>query len=191
MNRRDFFKTTGAGAAGLLLGFALPEKNQLQAQFPPPPVFKPSAFIHIGTDETVTFIIHKSEMGQGPVTSLSQILAEELDCDWSKVRTEFAPVESGALRIPGRRRQPEHPHLVDSAAPGRRHRPRDAGPGRRAAVGRPGIASSAPKTASSSTPSTNAKLSYGTLAEAAAKLPVPGQRRSRRTPSNSRSSASR
>ena len=68
VNRRDFFKTTGAGAAGLMLGFALPEKNLLQAQFPPPPVFKPSAFIHISRDETVTFIIPKAEMGQGPLT---------------------------------------------------------------------------------------------------------------------------
>jgi isoquinoline 1-oxidoreductase beta subunit len=102
VNRRDFFKTTGAGAAGLMLGFALPEKNLLQAQFPPPPAFKPSAFIHISKDETVTFIIPKAEMGQGPLTSLSQILAEELDADWTKVRAEFAP-ESGALRIPRRR----------------------------------------------------------------------------------------
>ncbi len=54
---------------------------------------KPNAYIHIGTDESVTFIIPKAEMGQGPVTSLSQILAEELDCDWGKIKTEYAPVD--------------------------------------------------------------------------------------------------
>ena len=75
VNRRDFFKSTTAGAAGLMLAFALPEKNQLNAQFPPPPVFKTTAFIHIGKDESVTFILPKAEMGQGPLTSLSQILA--------------------------------------------------------------------------------------------------------------------
>src|SRR5258705_6871928 len=100
VNRRDFFKTTGAGAAGLMLGFALPERNTLQAQFPPP-VFKPSAFIHISKDETVTFIIPKAEMGQGPLTSLSQILAEELDADWTKVRTEFAPVDPALYDFQG------------------------------------------------------------------------------------------
>jgi isoquinoline 1-oxidoreductase beta subunit len=54
---------------------------------------KPGAFIHIGSDDAVTFVIVKGEMGQGTVTSLSMILAEELDCDWAKVRTEFAPVD--------------------------------------------------------------------------------------------------
>ena len=41
VNRRDFFKTTTAGAAGLMLAFNWPEKNQLQAQFPPPPAYQP------------------------------------------------------------------------------------------------------------------------------------------------------
>ena len=98
-SRRGFFRTAGAGAAGLVLGFALPERSKLDAQFAggvqtgPPPAGKPGAYIHIGTDDTVTFMITKAEMGQGTVTSLSQILAEELDCDWKKVRTEFAPVD--------------------------------------------------------------------------------------------------
>ena len=39
-------------------------------------------------------------MGQGPMTSLSQILAEELDCDWTKVRTEFAPVDPALYGLP-------------------------------------------------------------------------------------------
>ena len=37
VNRRDFIKTTTAGATGLLLAVSLPEQNQLEAQFPPPP----------------------------------------------------------------------------------------------------------------------------------------------------------
>lgn len=97
VNRRDFFRTTGAGAAGLLLGFSLTEKSRLPAQgfggrggAPP----KPDAYIHIGTDDTVTFLITKAEMGQGTVTSLAMLLAEELDCDWKKVHTEFAPVDA-------------------------------------------------------------------------------------------------
>ncbi len=49
--------------------------------------------MRIGTDDSVTLMIHKSEMGQGTVTSLSQLLAEELECDWKKVRTEFPGID--------------------------------------------------------------------------------------------------
>ena len=91
-DRRDFLR----GTVGLALSFLLPDKAthllaqpgrgaRLQA--------KPSAYIHIGTDDTVTFMITKAEMGQGTVTSLSMLLADELDCDWKRVKTEFAPVD--------------------------------------------------------------------------------------------------
>src|SRR5205823_8431858 len=53
---------------------------------------KINAFVHVGSDDAVTLFIHKAEMGQGTVTSLSQLLAEELECDWRKVRTEFPGV---------------------------------------------------------------------------------------------------
>src|SRR4051812_26007503 len=88
-NRRDFLRT----GIGLLVGLALPESSRVLAQGRGPVPAKPNAYIHIGTDDSVTFIITKAEMGQGTVTSLSQLLAEELDCDWKKVRTEFAPVD--------------------------------------------------------------------------------------------------
>jgi isoquinoline 1-oxidoreductase beta subunit len=89
-NRRDFLRT----GSGLLLGLFLPQSARLAAQGfgrGGGPV-NPNAYIHIGADDSVTFQITKAEMGQGTVTSLSQLLAEELDCDWAKVRTEFAPV---------------------------------------------------------------------------------------------------
>jgi len=92
VSRRGFFRASAAGAAGLFLGFALPERSKLAAQFGSVPI-KPNAYIHIGTDDSVTFIIPKAEMGQGSVTSVSQILAEELDCDWARIKTEFAPVD--------------------------------------------------------------------------------------------------
>ena len=74
---------------GLLVGFQLPVKGQAQTAGP----LKLNAFVKVGTDDTVTLEIHKSEMGQGTVTSLSQLLAEELECDWKKIRTEFPGVE--------------------------------------------------------------------------------------------------
>ena len=54
---------------------------------------KLNAFVHVGTDDTVTLTIHRAELGQGSVTSLSMLLAEDLECDWSKIRTEFAKVD--------------------------------------------------------------------------------------------------
>src|SRR5271170_7622747 len=89
LNRRSFLKAGAATAGGLFIGFHLPESGKLQAATTSA---KLNAFIHIDSDDIVTFTIHKSEMGQGPVTSLSQLLAEELDCDWKQVRTVFAPV---------------------------------------------------------------------------------------------------
>ena len=44
-----------------------------------------NAFVRIGSDETVTIIVNHSEMGQGVYTSLPMLVAEELECDWSKI----------------------------------------------------------------------------------------------------------
>jgi isoquinoline 1-oxidoreductase beta subunit len=61
---------------------------------------QPNAFLRIGSDDTVTVLIAHSEMGQGIWTGLAMLIAEELDCDWSKVRCEHAlaaPVYAHAL----------------------------------------------------------------------------------------------
>jgi isoquinoline 1-oxidoreductase subunit beta len=80
LSRRGFLTAAG----GLVLGLVLPEKDRLEAQavgvpppnlFAPPPGGKPNAYIHIGTDESVTLLIPKGEMGQGPTTACSQLLA--------------------------------------------------------------------------------------------------------------------
>ena len=90
LNRRDVLR----GLGGLLVGFVLPiGRNAVAQRYGVPLPVKPNAYIHIDSDNVVTFVITKVEMGQGTVTSLSQILADELDCDWNCVRTEFAPVD--------------------------------------------------------------------------------------------------
>src|ERR1700679_2172982 len=90
-SRRGFLKSSAAGAAGLVIGLYLPESSRLAAQSPGP--VRVNAWVRVGTDDTVTLMIHKSEMGQGTVTSLSQLLAEELECDWRRVRTEFPGID--------------------------------------------------------------------------------------------------
>jgi isoquinoline 1-oxidoreductase subunit beta len=52
---------------------------------------KLNAWVTIGTDDSITIMVPAAEMGQGVMTSLPLVLAEELDADWSKVKTEFAP----------------------------------------------------------------------------------------------------
>jgi isoquinoline 1-oxidoreductase beta subunit len=89
INRRGFLQAGMVSAAGLTLGFYLPQKGQAQTS-----LAKLNAFIHIGSDDIVTLILAKSEMGQGVMTSLSQLMVEELEADWTKVRRVFAPADA-------------------------------------------------------------------------------------------------
>ncbi|MBI5583358.1 MAG: xanthine dehydrogenase family protein molybdopterin-binding subunit [Deltaproteobacteria bacterium] len=93
LHRRDFLKTGLGLGGGLVLGFHLPlsgsEGKALAAAKEPASL---NAFIRIGRDNRVTIRINKSEMGQGVYTSLPMLVAEELECDWSQVRVEAAPV---------------------------------------------------------------------------------------------------
>ena len=95
-SRRDFLKTSAAVGGGLLISLYLPELARATEKFTEAPAapFAPNAFIRIGTDDIITVIINKSEMGQGPYTSLPMLAAEELEADWSKVRYESAPVDA-------------------------------------------------------------------------------------------------
>src|ERR1700681_3916924 len=98
IDRRSFLKAGAATAGGLMLGFYLPERGKAQTTATP---LKLNAFVHVGADDFVTLFIHKSEMGQGTVTSLSMLLAEELECDWKKIRTEFPGVDPAYGQLQG------------------------------------------------------------------------------------------
>ena len=89
-----FLKTSAVLGGGLVMGFHLPLRlSSAVAAGRPQAPYTPNAFIRIGSDDSVTLIINKSEMGQGVYTSLPMLLAEELACDWRKVRVEAAPVD--------------------------------------------------------------------------------------------------
>ncbi|CAN5655439.1 xanthine dehydrogenase family protein molybdopterin-binding subunit [soil metagenome] len=100
MKRRDFLKTGAALGGGLLLSLYVPEwaRADTAPEATPltatPTTFAPNAFVRIGTDNIVTVIVNKSEMGQGVYTSLPMLVAEELEADWSRVRYEPAPVDA-------------------------------------------------------------------------------------------------
>ena len=89
VSRRDFLKVSGGAGAGLVLSFYLPASARASM-----PVtvgaFEPNGWIRIGIDDRITFFVSESEMGQGVMTSLPMILAEELEADWTKVSAEHA-----------------------------------------------------------------------------------------------------
>lgn len=93
VSRRAFLVTSAMVGGGLILGFYLPGHDSAIAAKSPTTPFTPNAFIRVGTDGMVTFIVNHSEMGQGVYTSLPMLIAEELECDWMKVRVEAAPVD--------------------------------------------------------------------------------------------------
>lgn len=90
MSRREFLKTGVILGGGLFLACHIPLGGKAAAA--EITTFEPNAFLRIGTDDSVTIIVNKSEMGQGIYTSLPMLLAEELECDWKKVRIEASPV---------------------------------------------------------------------------------------------------
>lgn len=92
-NRRDFLKTGGMLSGGLLISFFVPAGTRrfISGRETPEPLFAPNAYLNIGSDNTVKIILAHVEMGQGVWTTLSMLIAEELDCDWSKIKVEHAP----------------------------------------------------------------------------------------------------
>ena len=91
VHRRGFLRVGAGAAGGLLVSFYLPESSKLAADTAG--AAKLNTFIHIAPDDSITFTITKSEMGQGTLTSLTQILAEHLDCDWKNIKTEIPSPE--------------------------------------------------------------------------------------------------
>ncbi|HTN91176.1 MAG TPA: xanthine dehydrogenase family protein molybdopterin-binding subunit [Sorangium sp.] len=91
VSRRDFMQVAAGSAAGLLLSFYVPQGLRAAPKAAQPPPLSPNAFVRIGTDDSVTVVLAHSEMGQGIWTGLAMLIAEELECDWAKVRSEHAP----------------------------------------------------------------------------------------------------
>ncbi len=88
LNRRAFVIGTAAIGAGLSLGLDIPfgGPTVVRAADGSPEI---NAWVVIRPDDTVVIRIARSEMGQGSLTGLAQLVAEELECDWSKVTTEY------------------------------------------------------------------------------------------------------
>lgn len=92
-SRRNFLKTGGVLGGGLLISFFVPAsaKRFVPGKGTPEALFTPNAYLNIAPDNTVKIILAHVEMGQGVWTTLPMLMAEELDCDWDKIKVEHAP----------------------------------------------------------------------------------------------------
>ncbi|MBY0233506.1 MAG: molybdopterin-dependent oxidoreductase, partial [Burkholderiaceae bacterium] len=95
--RRGFLKS--GGSAALVIGFALPLSNKVQAAAAAAAsqqsnTFAPNAWLRITPDNRITVVCGSAEMGQGVLTSIPMLVAEELDADWKLVGVEQAPAHA-------------------------------------------------------------------------------------------------
>jgi len=176
VNRRDFLKSGTAGGVALVIGFrlfrlspgAFADQAEDQEKKPPNPF---DAWVRIAPDNKVTLILGKSEMGQGIMTALPMILAEELCVDWKQVKVQQAPT---------------NPKIYDLGTGGSGSVAGSWLPMRRAgAAAREMLVAAAAKKWEVSPDTCKAQdgqvvhgnpkryLSYGELVEAASKLPIP------------------
>jgi isoquinoline 1-oxidoreductase beta subunit len=92
LSRRVFLKKSALTFTGLIIGFTYEPESSLAVKVENAEEL--GIWIRIAPDGSTTLIVPSSEMGQGVNTSLSMILAEELEADWQSVKTETAPVNS-------------------------------------------------------------------------------------------------
>ena len=92
LSRRTFLVASVTASGGMALGFSLPADAAMIAPEPwatGKAVPEVNAWIVIEPDETVTIRVHQSDMGQGVLTAIPMIVAEELGCDWQRVKAEY------------------------------------------------------------------------------------------------------
>jgi isoquinoline 1-oxidoreductase beta subunit len=93
LSRRSFLISAAASGGSLVLGFELPGIGDMARAADGAP--EVNAWIVIAPDDTVVIRVSRSEMGQGTLTALPMLVAEELECDWGKVTPEYvSPAEN-------------------------------------------------------------------------------------------------
>ena len=179
ISRRNFVKTTCSFSGGLIISFMIPvyAGKRLKSIFDKPgsdTTFIPNAFLQISPDNSIKVILAHVEMGQGIWTTLSMLIADELDADWKDITAEHAPADQA------------YAHTVwhiqatggSTTTWSEFDRYRKAGATARillvqAAANKWGIPADQCKTEKGFVISGNNKLSYGQLAESAAALTPP------------------
>ncbi|MEP7306888.1 MAG: molybdopterin cofactor-binding domain-containing protein [Acidobacteriota bacterium] len=94
LDRRAFLKVSAAAGGGLIVSGYLPWAGDADTVVEAAGVFEPNVWVKIGADDSVTMTLTMLEMGQGVMTSMPMLVAEELDIDWNKIKTEWAPADA-------------------------------------------------------------------------------------------------
>jgi isoquinoline 1-oxidoreductase subunit beta len=103
VNRRDFLASTALVGGAMVLGFYLPPCGAQAAAIQAEPWYRDAlvpeinAWLTIAPDDTVTIRVAQTEMGTGVLTSCPMMVAEELQCDWNKVRAEYASPQRSVI----------------------------------------------------------------------------------------------
>ncbi|MFT3932761.1 MAG: xanthine dehydrogenase family protein molybdopterin-binding subunit [Chitinophagaceae bacterium] len=177
IGRRQFLKSSSALGGGLVISFLLPASAKQLAKLgtaAPNFYFAPSAFLRVGVDDSINITLAHVEMGQGIWTTLSMLIAEELDADWKNITIEHSPAGKSyvhpafGLQITG----------GSSTTWSEFDRYRMAGATARvllvqAAAEHFGVTPGECRTENGMVICGNKKISYGELATAAAALPAP------------------
>src|SRR5262245_58212718 len=175
ISRRDFMVATAAVGGGLALGLRLPLGPEVVRAADGSPEI--NAWVVIRPDDTVVIRVARSEMGQGTITGLAQLVAEELECNWTKVVYEYpTPGENvkrkrvwGDFSTGGSRGiRTSHLYVRQGGAAARMMLVQAAANQWNVPVAECSAANSVVTHQSS-----GRKASYGSLAEAAARLPAP------------------
>jgi len=91
-NRRDFLKLGAAVGTGLVIGVNINGCHDSSPRSQQPGVFTPNAWLQINNDNSVEVYVAESDMGQGVLTAIPMLVAEELDADWSTIKVKLAPM---------------------------------------------------------------------------------------------------
>lgn len=172
-SRRNFLKTGAILSGGLMVSFVVPGATRLKGAADAD--FSPNAYLRVGTDDSIHVVLAHSEMGQGIWTTLTMLIAEELDADWSKIHVEHSPAgdpykhTAFGIQITG----------GSSTTWSEFDRYRKAGATARtllitAAAKKFGVKPDECKTENGFVIAGNKRASYGELAASAATLPPPG-----------------
>jgi isoquinoline 1-oxidoreductase beta subunit len=177
LSRRDLLKSGLAIGAGLVVGFRLPLRLPGSAWAQGTGVFAPNQWLSIDRDGVVTIVNSVPEMGQGSLTTMPMIVADELDADWDRIRVEQAPANpkvygnpvTGAQSYGGSRGIRDHLETWRKAGAAARQMLREAG------AQEWGVPVSEVDTEPGAVIHrlTGRRLPYGQLVDRAQKLPVP------------------
>src|ERR1700704_3125695 len=95
LDRRTFLKTTVGAGGGLMIGAYLPSVlGETGSQAAAAGSLEPNIWLKVNADDTVRIMLTQLEMGQGVMTSMPMLVAEELDMDWTKIKTEWTPADA-------------------------------------------------------------------------------------------------